>query len=198
MSEASKYGMELERIFEEAYNLMADAKRVPFTDRLMIDESDLSSILDDLREAIPKEVKIAESILEEQKKIVDKAYADAENIISNAKDQADSIVNTAKNQAERMVSEQEIVKEANAVAEEVKANAEAYQKQVQDEADAYALHIKKDSLEYSEEMLAYISNTLNSALEGCQNNRSSIATEMRNLTTPAEYFAQQTETDEEE
>lgn len=187
MSDANKYGMELERIFEEAYNLMAEAKRVPFTDKLMIDESDLSGILDDLREAIPKEVKIAEGILEEQKKIVNKAYADAENIIQNAKNQADSILNSAKAEAERMVQEQEIVREANAVAEEVKANALHYQKQVQGEADDYALHIKKDALEYSEEMLAYISATLNSAIEGCNNNRASISAEMRNLSTPA-YF----------
>lgn len=189
MSEANKYGMELERIFEEAYNLMTEAKRVPFTDRLMIDESDLSSILDDLREAIPKEVKIANVILEEQKKIVDKAYADAENIIQNAKSQAENIVASARAEAERMVQEQEIVKEANAFAEETKANASDYQKQIQSEADEYAMHVKKDALEYSEEMLAYISNTLSSALEGCNNNRSSIASEMRNLANPTNDFA---------
>ncbi|MCQ2372495.1 MAG: hypothetical protein MJ050_00285 [Phascolarctobacterium sp.] len=187
MSDANKYGMELERIFEEAYNLMAEAKRVPFTDRLMIDESDMSSILDDLREAIPKEVKIANEILEEQKKIVNKAYADAENIISNAKNQAENIVGSARAEAERMVQEQEIVKEANNVAEEVKAAALNYQKQIQGEADEYALHVKKDALEYSEEMLAYISNTLSSALEGCNNNRSSIASEMRNIASPASF-----------
>lgn len=188
MSDANKYGMELERIFEEAYNLMAEAKRVPFTDRLMIDESDLSGILDDLREAIPKEVKIANDILEEQKKIVNKAYADAENIISNAKTQAENIVGSARAEAERMVQEQEIVREANAVAEEVKASALHYQEQIQGEADEYALRIKKDALEYSEEMLAYISETLNSALKGCSDNRNSINSEMRNLTSPRDYF----------
>lgn len=188
MSDANKYGMELERIFEEAYNLMAEAKRVPFTDKLMIDESDLSSILDDLREAIPKEVKIANDILEEQKKIVNKAYADAENIIQNAKSQADNILGSAKAEAERMVQEQEIVREANAVSEEIKANAQRYQQQVQGEADEYALHVKRDALQYSEEMLAYIGNTLNSALNGLNDNRSSISAEMRNLATPSSYY----------
>lgn len=193
MSEANKYGMELERIFEEAYNLMAEAKRVPFTDKLMIDESDLSSILDDLREAIPKEVKIANDILEEQKKIVNKAYADAENIIQNAKSQAESIVSSAKDEAERMVQEQEIVREANNVADEVKANALRYQEQIHAEADDYALHVKRDALEYSEEMLAYIGDTLNSALKGLNDNRSSIGAEMRNLATPSSYYENKNE-----
>lgn len=197
MSDANKYGMELERIFEEAYNLMSAARRVPFTDRLMIDESDMSSILDDLREAIPKEVKIANEILEEQKRIVNKAYADAENIISNAKNQAENIVASARAEAERMVQEQEIVKEANSYAEEIKTGALTYREQVQGEADEYALRVKKDALEYSDEMLAYISNTLSSALEGCNNNRSSIASEMRNLATPSVSFKNM-ETEEEE
>jgi len=197
MSDANKYGMELERIFEEAYNLMAEARRVPFTDRLMIDESDLSSILDDLRDAIPKEVKIANDILEEQKKIVNKAYADAENIINNAKAQADGIVNSARAEAERLIQEQEIVQQANHVAEEVKASALEYQKQVQSEADEYSLHVKKDALEYSDEMLAFISNTLSSALEGCNNNRNSISSEMRNLAAPKSYFEQTEEAEEE-
>ena len=56
------------------------------------------------------------------------------------------------------------------------------------EADEYALHVKKDSLQYSDEMLAYISSTLSSALEGCNNNRSSIASEMRNITSPTASF----------
>ena len=188
MSDANKYGMELERIFEEAYNLMAEAKRVPFTDRLMIDESDLSSILDDLREAIPKEVKIANDILEEQKKIVNKAYADAENIIQNAKNQAESIVSSARAEADRMVQEQEIVREAREEAERVKLDALSYQKQIQGEADEYALHVKKDALQYSDEMLAYISSTLSSALEGCNNNRASISSEMRNITSHIASF----------
>lgn len=193
MSDANKYGMELEKIFEEAYNLMAEARRLPFTDKLMIDESDLSSILDDLREAIPKEVKIAEGILEEQKKIVNKAYADAENIINNAKSQAENIVGSARAEAERMVQEQEIVKEANIYAENIKNEALGYQKRVQGEADEYAMHIKSESLQYSEEMLAYISTTLTSALEGCNNNRNSIASEMRNLTNRSDFFPQNTE-----
>ncbi len=184
MNEASKYGMELEKIFEEAYNLMAEARRVPFTDRLMIDESDLSSILDDLREAIPKEVKIANEILEEQKRIVNKAYADAESIINNAKTQAENIVGSARAEADRMVQEQSVVQEANALAEELKLNAMNYQKQVQDEADDYALRVKNDSLQYSDEMLAYISKTLSSALDACSKNRSNIASELRVLGNP--------------
>lgn len=184
MSDANKYGMELEKIFEEAYNLMAEAKRFPFTDKLMIDESDLSSILDDLREAIPKEVKIATEILEEQKKIVNKAYADAETIITNAKNQAEGIVSAARAEAERMVQEQEIVRAAQAEAEEIKTNAARYQEQIQGEADEYSLRVKKDALQYSDEMLAYISNTLKSALEGCDENRTNIGNEMRNINTP--------------
>ena len=47
----------LDRIFDEMYNLISEANRIPLTDKIIIEESDLAGILDDLKEAIPKEVK---------------------------------------------------------------------------------------------------------------------------------------------
>ena len=57
----------LDRIFDEMYNLISEANRIPLTDKIIIEESDLAGILDDLKEAIPKEVKSATRLLEEQK-----------------------------------------------------------------------------------------------------------------------------------
>ena len=52
----------LDRIFDEMYNLISEANRIPLTDKIIIEESDLAGILDDLKEAIPKEVKSATSL----------------------------------------------------------------------------------------------------------------------------------------
>ena len=80
MIERSNTNVALEKLFEEVYNMMAEAKRVPFTERIMLDESDLANALDDLKDAIPREIKSANQVLEEQKNIVNKAYADADRI----------------------------------------------------------------------------------------------------------------------
>ena len=51
MIERSNTNVALEKLFEEVYNMMAEAKRVPFTERIMLDESDLANALDDLKDA---------------------------------------------------------------------------------------------------------------------------------------------------
>ena len=55
----------LDRIFDEMYNLISAASRIPLTDKIIVEESDLAEILDDLKEAIPREVKSAAKLLEE-------------------------------------------------------------------------------------------------------------------------------------
>ena len=67
-----------------------------------MEESDLAEILDDLKEAIPREVKSAAKLLEEQKAIINKAHEDADNIVVQAKTEAERIVEIAKAEAERL------------------------------------------------------------------------------------------------
>ena len=86
----------LDRIFDEMYNLISAASRIPLTDKIIVEESDLAEILDDLKEAIPREVKSAAKLLEEQKAIINKAHEDADNIVVQAKTEAERIVEIAK------------------------------------------------------------------------------------------------------
>ena len=72
----------LDRIFDEMYNLISAASRIPLTDKIIVEESDLAEILDDLKEAIPREVKSAAKLLEEQKKELE---ADLEQAIQKGR-----------------------------------------------------------------------------------------------------------------
>ena len=181
MIERNNTNVALDRIFEEMYNMISEASRIPLTDKIIIEESDLANVLDDLKEAIPKEVKSASQVLEEQKTIVNNAYAEADRIVQQAKAEAERIVAIANAEAERTVQEEEIVKQANAVAEDIKTNALRYQDEVKRDADDYAERIKQDSLQYADDMLAYLGGNLQSALQGLADNRSSINAERQNL-----------------
>ena len=57
MLERLSTNVTLDQIFDDLYNLISEANRIPLTDKIIVEESDLSAILDDLKEAIPKEVK---------------------------------------------------------------------------------------------------------------------------------------------
>ena len=171
----------LEKLFEEFYNMIAEARGVPFTEKIMLDESDLVNLIEDLKNAIPREIKSATQVLEEQKNIVNKAYADADRIVQQAKNEAERILGVAQAEADAKIQQEEVVKQANAVAEEIKTNALRYQEETKAAADDYALRVKQDSLQYADDMLAFLGDNLQSALQGLTDNRQNIASEVRKV-----------------
>lgn len=177
----NKTSVALDKIFEEVYTMIAEAKGVPFTEKIMLDEGDLANLIDDLKEAIPREIKSATQVLEEQKSILNKAYGDADRIVQQAKNEAERLVAVAQAEADAKIQQEEIVKQANAVAEEIKANALHYQEETKAAADDYALRVKHDSLQYADDMMAFMSGRLQSALQDLEDNRQNVATEMQKV-----------------
>ena len=74
----------LDQIFEDLYNLISEANRIPLTDKIIVEESDLSTILEDLKEAIPKEVKNAGKVLDDSKNIMNSAREEAAAIVEKS------------------------------------------------------------------------------------------------------------------
>ena len=99
MIERNNTSVTLDRIFEDIYNLVTEANRIPLTDKVIIEANDLADALDELKAAIPKEVRNASQVLEEQKSIVNKAYEDADRIIEQAKAEAEDFANVTKLEA---------------------------------------------------------------------------------------------------
>ena len=161
----------LDKLFDEMYNLISEARRIPLTDRIILEESDIAAVLDDLKEAIPKEVKSATRLLEEQKAIINKAREDADNIVVQAKLEADRILEIAKSESERLLRQEEVVKQAEAFAEDVKSAALRHQQEMKKEADMYSERVKHDVLQYADDMMGYLSGSLQSALQAVNENR---------------------------
>ena len=109
MIERNKTNVALDGLFEQFLNLISEARRVPLVDKIMVDENDLLNIIDDLKEAIPREIKSANQVLEEQKNIVNKAYADADRIVQQAKDEAERIVSVAQAEADAKYSRRKLL-----------------------------------------------------------------------------------------
>lgn len=181
MIERSNTNVALDRIFDEVYDMMNEAKRIPFSDKIMLDETDLVNVLDDLKEAIPREIKSATQVLEEQKTIVNNAYADAERIVQQAKDEAERIITAANAEAEAKLQQEEIVQQANAFAAEVKSNALRYQQETKSAADEYSLNNKRMSLQYADDMMAYLCQEMQKSLDILHENRECISAEMQNV-----------------
>lgn len=182
----------LNNLFDQAFEMVSSARRLPIMDKMLIDENELVGILDDLKEAIPKEIKTANQILEEQKKILNQANAEAHRIVESAKMEAETMVEKARQTSEYMIKQETIVQEAQRVSDEIReaavtfqketeSQAQAYRAEVEGNADEYALRVKKEALQYADDMLAYLGSNLQSALNGLNDNRSNVNSAMRSV-----------------
>lgn len=183
MIERNNTSVTLDRIFEDIYNLVTEANRIPLTDKVIIEANDLADALDELKAAIPKEVRNASQVLEEQKSIVNQAYEEADRIVQQAKSEAERIVALADAEAERKIKQEEIVKEANAIAEEIKANALHYQEEMKAEAEEFANATKLEALQYVDNMLEFFESRFGEDLKTLSMNRDSVLFEIQKLNT---------------
>ena len=196
MIERNNTSVTLDRIFEDIYNLVTEANRIPLTDKVIIEANDLADALDELKVAIPKEVRNASQVLEEQKSIVNKAYEDADRIVEQAKAEAERIVAIAEAEAERMIKQEEIVKEASAIAEEIKANALRYQEEVKAEAEDFANVTKLEALQYVDNMLEFFETRFSEDLKTLATNRDSVLFEIQKLNTVGKKAVAQVDEEE--
>ena len=181
MLERLSTNVTLDQIFDDLYNLISEANRIPLTDKIIVEESDLSAILDDLKEAIPKEVKRASEVLTESQKIMSSAKEEAAATVEKANLEAEHIITAAKEEADRLVRQEEIVRQAEMLSRDIKTSAQRYEDEVKQGADQYADQVKTDSLQYADDMLGYLGNSLQSALRAIEDNRNSVNEERKGL-----------------
>jgi hypothetical protein len=108
---------------EELVNL---SRSIPFTHNVIIDEDRMLDIIDQMRVAIPEEVKKSQQIL-----------AQKDRVIAQAKEEADRTINIAKEKSEKLSERDTIVQDARKKASQIEAEAEMKAKQNQTEADEY-------------------------------------------------------------
>jgi len=108
--------------------LVGIGKRVPFSGRVMVEEEEFLALVDQLRVAVPNEIKQARRIIKER-----------ERIIAEAQGEAAKILEGARKRSEYVVSEQGILNEARQRSEDVLRQAEEQIKRSMGEIDVYAL-----------------------------------------------------------
>ncbi len=114
-------------LVERLETLVATGKKLPLTNNVVLDQAAVLELIDQLRVAVPDEVRQA-------KRITD----DAGRITERARDEGDQVVARAQEQAAQMLEERELVKLAQQRAGELidQANGEAVE--IRRGADEYA------------------------------------------------------------
>ena len=119
--------MNVEELLDELYDMVEKAWNFPLSrGRAMLDVEEVKEILEEIRDAMPQEIRQAKAIV-----------ADRTQIISDAKREAETIVRVAEERARAMVNQDEIVKQAQQKANEMLAQAQTRFRKMQKACNVY-------------------------------------------------------------
>jgi cell division septum initiation protein DivIVA len=108
-------------------DLVKKAKHVPFSNDVRVNQQQIRAMLEEIRAALPEEIKEARWIVQERQELLSEAKREAEQIIEQARDhQAD------------LVSRHALIRQAEHAAEEIIERARAHERELRVGADNYA------------------------------------------------------------
>ena len=146
--------MDIQFLVERLEALVVNARKLPMTSQIILEQAAVLDLIDQMRVAIPDEVKQARRIVQESERVVQKAREEGEQIIGAAQEQAAILLQDQfiLRQAEDRAGEME--KHAQTKADETMRGADQYASDVliRLESDLVkTLSIVKKSLEVLEE-----------------------------------------------
>lgn len=109
---------------------MNSGTRVPLTSKALIDEQEFLELVDQLRVAVPDEVRHAKRVSQERDRVISQAQSDA-----------DKMLNSAIERAELLVQESDIMRSARQRATELLSQAVEETRRMRAEADQYAMEV---------------------------------------------------------
>jgi hypothetical protein len=118
--------MDILYLVDRLENLIASSRRMPLVNQIMIKESDILNIVDQLRTTIPDEIKMARRIIQDKERILAQAQADASVLLARAQEESERAIKREGLLQAAGERSQEIVREAKEEAERLKADADGY------------------------------------------------------------------------
>jgi hypothetical protein len=113
-------------LVERLESIIANGKRLPMTSNVVIDQAAALGLIDELRVAVPEEVRAAKRINSEGERIIEKAQEEAERIVARAQEQAAFLIDERGLTQQAEAESRRILAEANSDAEDVRRGADEY------------------------------------------------------------------------
>ena len=121
--------MDILHLIDRLEELFNESKNIPLTHNVMVDEDRMLDIIDQMRIAIPEEVKKAQQLL-----------AQRDRILAQAQEEANRTITLAREKADDQVAKDTIVQQAQSRAEQILAQARADAEATRQDADDYVIH----------------------------------------------------------
>jgi dsDNA-specific endonuclease/ATPase MutS2 len=120
--------MDILQLIDRLEELFNESKSIPLTRNVMVDEDRMLDIIDQMRIAIPEEVKKAQQLLGQR-----------DRVLAQAQEEANRTLELARQKADQMVSKDMVAQEASRRAEQIIAQARNEAENIRSDADDYAM-----------------------------------------------------------
>lgn len=158
--------MDILYLVDRLENLLAGSRRMPLVNQIIVKESDILNIIDQMRTSIPEEIKQARRTNQDRERILAQAQAEAtaikERIAAQAQMDASSLLAQASEEAAQLVEREEILRQAQGRAEHILRLAEERAQELVSQAEERTDHLKKDADSYVTETLRNLREHLTS------------------------------------
>ena len=135
--------MDILQLIDRLEELFNESKNIPLTRNVMVDEDRMLDIIDQMRIAIPEEVKKAQQLLGQR-----------DRVLAQAQEEANRTLDLARQKADQLVAKDMVAQEASRRAELILSQARTDAENIRSDADDYVL----DSLTQLQAELERISN----------------------------------------
>ncbi len=120
--------MDILHLIDRLEEILNESRPIPLTHTVLVDEDKVLDLIDQMRVAIPEEVKKAQQVL-----------AQRDRILAQAQEEANRTLALARDRSEQMVERESIVQAAQVRAGDISTQEIAKIQQVQQEADTYVI-----------------------------------------------------------
>ena len=141
--------MDILQLIDRLEELFNESKAIPLTHNVMVDEDKMLELIDQMRIAIPEEVKKAQQVL-----------AQRDRFMAQAQEEANRTIALAREKADQMAHKDMIAVEAQRRAEQILGQARADAEATRVDADNYVL----DSLMHLQEELDRLANQVRNGI----------------------------------
>ena len=122
--------MDVLSLLDKLDTYLSECSRMPLVGKLLVDEDEVFSIIDDLRAALPQELEQAKWLLKERERILQEARKESEEIIKDAQGQIASLASESVIAREARAQADELLERAREVAKEINVGAREYADEV--------------------------------------------------------------------
>jgi hypothetical protein len=145
--------MDILQLIDRLEELFNEARAVPFTHNVVVDEDRMLEVIDQMRIVIPDEVKKAQQVLSQR-----------DRFLAQAQEEADRTIALARDKAEQVAAKDNIVVEAQRRAEQIIAQARADAEATRRDADDYVV----DTLVHLQDSLEKVLNQVRNGVVAVQ------------------------------